>query len=133
MRGFVSGVVLLLCVSARLTTAPCVVAVCQSGALQAVAASERAEPKRAYDLPRGDAATTLRQFAGLCGRQIFFMMDKVRGEQTNAIAGEFSPREAIDRMLAGTSLIALFDETTGGVVVSRRPTSAPREEVGYDS
>lgn len=76
---------------------------------------------------------TLRQFAALCGRQIFFLMDKVRGEQTNAISGEFSPREAIDRMLAGTSLIVLHDEATGGFVISRRPASTPHEEVGHDS
>jgi len=86
----------------------------------------KVESRRSFDLPRGDAATTLNQFAGLSGSQIVFMMDKVRGQQTNAVKGEFSPREALDRMLAGTDLSVWQDKTTGVFVISRETgTSQP--------
>jgi len=96
----------------------------------AAAAAEQAEAKRTYNLPRGDAATMLGQFAKASGRQIIFAMEKVRGEQTGAISGEFSAREALGRMLAGTGLVAVQDDTTGAFVIKRgdRPPSsaAPR-------
>lgn len=123
--------VLLLCVSVRLVTPTCLFVASIGCAVSAQAAASD-ESKRAFDLPRGDAATILRQFAAICGRQVFFMMDKVKGEQTNAVAGKFSPREALDRMLSGTSLVALQDEVTGNFVISRRNASAPRPELERD-
>lgn len=79
-----------------------------------------AEQKRSYHLPAGDAAMTLSQFAGVSGRPIIFMIDKVKGERTNAIAGEYLARDALDRMLAGTALIVVQDQATGALVVSRK-------------
>ncbi len=78
------------------------------------------EAKRSFDLPRGDAATTLRQFAAASGRSLVFVTDKVRGETTNALRGEYTPREALERMLAGSALEAAQDAATGALVVSRK-------------
>ena len=92
-----------------------------------------AEQKRSYNLPSGDAATTLNQFAGASGQQIVFMMEKVKGERTNAVAGDYAARDALDRMLAGTGLNATRDPATGAFVVSRKrgAEAAPRPgEVG---
>ncbi len=92
-----------------------------------------AEATRAFDLPRGDAATTLRQFAAASDRSLVFVTDKVRGESTNAVRGQFTPREALERMLAGSSLEASHDAATGALVVGRRRNTeaAPRAgEVG---
>ena len=80
------------------------------------------DAKRSFDLPRGDAATTLRQFAAAAGRSLVFVSDKVRGETTNAVRGEFTPRDALDRMLAGSALEAAQDAATGALVVSRKRT-----------
>ena len=82
--------------------------------------------RRSYDLPRGDAADTLKQFTRESGRHVIYMVDKVRGVQTNAVVGEFVAREALTRMLAGSGLVASEDAATGAIVVSR-PTepSAP--------
>ena len=91
------------------------------------------EQKRSYNLPSGDAATTLNQFAGASGQQIVFMMEKVKGERTNAVAGDYAAHDALDRMLAGTGLSATRDPATGAFVVSRKRTAeaAPRTgEVG---
>lgn len=101
-----------------------------SGATTTVAAPVE---KRAFNLPRGDAAVTLKQFAAAAGTPIVYLVDRVRGATTNAVNGEFTPREALDRMLAGSALEAEQDAATGALVVSRRRTAevAPgKGEVG---
>lgn len=55
------------------------------------------------------------------------MMDKVQGEQTNAVDGEYSPGEALKLMLAGTSLEIVKAADFEGLVVGRRSPSAQRE------
>lgn len=121
----VTGVALLLCMLSRLAPTPHVFAgtLCCAMALTSVVSA--AEQRRSYNLPKGDAATTLNQFASASGRQIVFMMEKVRGEQTNAITGEFAPHEALDRMLAGTALTVAQDAATGAFVVSRKAVPPP--------
>jgi outer membrane receptor protein involved in Fe transport len=81
------------------------------------------EQKRSYDLPSGDAAKTLNQFAEASGQHIIFMMDKVRGERTNAVSGVYTAGDALARMLVGTGLCAKRDSTSGAFVVSRKRTS----------
>ena len=101
--------------------------------VSAVSGAAADEQKRSYNLPSGDAATTLNQFAGASGQQIVFMMEKVKGERTNAVAGDYAARDALDRMLAGTGLNATRDPATGAFVVSRKRTAeaAPKKgEVG---
>jgi len=105
------------------------VALCGSvvaGATTTVAAPAE---KRTFNLPRGDAAVTLKQFATAAGTPIVYLVDRVRGATTNAVAGEFTPREALDRMLAGSALEAAQDAATGALVVSRKRTAeaTPRQ------
>ncbi len=58
------------------------------------------------------------------------MMDKVQGEQTNAIEGEYSPNEALKLMLAGTPLEIMQEAAVEGFVVGRRTSSAQRAVAG---
>ncbi|PAW64529.1 MAG: hypothetical protein B9S34_12470, partial [Opitutia bacterium Tous-C1TDCM] len=81
--------------------------------------------KRAYDLPAGDAATTLRQLSEASRREILFAADVVRGVPTNPVRGEFTALEAGERLLAGTALAVLQDEKTGALAVRRRAAAAP--------
>lgn len=111
--------------SQRLVTVPHLFAGALCCVVAGAEAAEPTEAKRSFNVPRGDAATTLSQFAGASGRQIIFMMDKVRGEKTHAIAGEFAPREALDRMLDGTALVAVEDHATGAFVIKRRSSPPP--------
>lgn len=87
------------------------------------------ELRKHYSLPSGDAVTTLRQFATDSGEQIVYMVDNVRGERTNAVKGKFASREALERMLAGTRLIAAQDPKTGALVVGRKRIAPPGEAV----
>ncbi|MSU51258.1 MAG: hypothetical protein EXS37_19590 [Opitutus sp.] len=118
--------------SHRLASPPRLVATALCCAMSVSAASGAAavEQKRSYNLPSGDAATTLNQFAGASGQQIIFMMEKVKGERTNAVAGDFAARDALDRMLAGTGLSATRDPATGAFVVSRKRTAEIKPRTG---
>ena len=138
VRHCVTGVVLLLRMLSPHVSAPLAIAALCS-AVVAGAATTVAAPaaKRTFNLPRGDAADTLKQFATAAGTPIVYLVDRVRGTTTNAVAGEFTPRDALDRMLAGSALEAAQDAATGALVVSRKrlTEAAPRTgEVGpvYD-
>jgi TonB-dependent receptor len=98
-------------------------------AATAVAAGSAVEEqKRSYRLPHGEAVTILAQFATESGRPILFMMDAVRGEQTNALTGSYTPREALDRLLAGTALVAVHDPKSGGFIINRRASTSKQEQ-----
>ena len=115
----VQGVALLLGMSLRLPIAPALIATISCGRVVAREA-DSAAPTRSYHLPRGDAATMLRQFAAISGVPVLFMMDKVKDEQTNAVDGDYSPAHALERMLAGTALEIATPTDTEGFAVRRR-------------
>jgi iron complex outermembrane receptor protein len=79
------------------------------------------DPRRQYDLPAGDAVTTLRQFAEISGREILYASEIVRGVRTAAVKGEFTALEALEHMLAGTNLYAIPEEA----LALRQIPSAP--------
>src|SRR6185369_1143881 len=58
--------------------------------------------KKNFDLPAGDASATLKVFSEQSGEQIIYPVELVRGQQTNAVHGELTAREALDAMLAKT-------------------------------
>src|SRR5688572_13789078 len=60
--------------------------------------------KRAFDLAANDAAVSLKVFIEQSGHDVVYPADTVRGTRTNPVKGTFTPKEAIDRMLAGTRL-----------------------------
>lgn len=92
-----------------------------------------AEPIKTFDVPAGDAATTLRQAAQQGGIEIVFPVAKVRGVKTGAVRGDFTARQALDRMLAGTELFLVHDEKTGALSVDRiPPAEQPRERRPVD-
>lgn len=76
-----------------------------------------AETKRKFNLPAGDAAQTLPRFAEQADREIVFSPAIVRGVKTNAVAGELGAREALDRLVAGTELVATQDTGSGAFAV----------------
>ncbi|MFA5263392.1 MAG: TonB-dependent receptor plug domain-containing protein, partial [Opitutaceae bacterium] len=85
----------------------------------AAAAKDNEVAKRSYDLPAGDASATLAQFVEQSGEQVVYLVNKVRGVQTNAVKGEMTAREALGRMTAGTTLVVVQDEKTGALTVKR--------------
>jgi outer membrane receptor protein involved in Fe transport len=81
-----------------------------------------AEPlKMNFDLPADAAEQALKRFAVQSGLEVLFVTETVAKVKTNAVKGEFSPREAINRMLAGTNLVASEDANSGAMKISRAP------------
>jgi outer membrane receptor protein involved in Fe transport len=91
----------------------------------ALAARAAEELRRRYDLPAGDAARMLRQFAEVSGREVLFAAEVVRGVRTAPVRGEFTALEALQRLLAGTNLHAIPEERSGAIAVRRIPDSKP--------
>ena len=89
------------------------------GALLFVSARAAEEARRNYNLPAGDAAAVLRQFSEISGRETLYAAEVVRGVRTNAVQGEFTARDALNRLLAGTPLMVVQDEKTGAFAVSK--------------
>ena len=88
-------------------------------AFAAALAADAADPaSRRFDVPAGDALGSLKLFAEQSGQEIVYPPDTVRGTRTNAIKGDFPPKEAIDRMLGGTTLIA--SQTKAGILAVTR-------------
>lgn len=81
----------------------------------------QAPDTRNYDLPADSAAKTLKQFSEMSGRTLIADGELLRGVKTNAIKGTMTPQQAVDRMLAGTNLVAAPDAQTGAFVIKREP------------
>ncbi len=83
--------------------------------------AQAAAPIRAFDVPAGEAAVTLKQAAKQGQVEIVFPAKLVQGVTTAAVKGEFTARAALNRMLAGTDLVLVTDEKSGALTVSRLP------------
>ena len=87
------------------------------------APTSHAEDQRrmAFDVPAGEAAATLRKFSKQAGVPLLVSSNDIRGIKTTAVQGQFTPIEAIQRMLVNTRLIAREDRGTGAIAVVLPP------------
>jgi len=97
-----------------------------------------AEPVRiAFDVPAGPATTTLPLLVAQAGdkERLIYSADALDGVVTSAVRGNYTARDAVERMLAGTTLRAVRDERTGtlAVTAAQRPTPAARPAAGEAS
>ncbi len=93
-----------------------IVPVCRAGAADA--------GRRSFSLPADDAENSLRLFATQSGLEVLFSRTTTAGVRTNALQGEYAPRDAMARLLAGTPLVATPEPASGALVVSRRRPDA---------
>lgn len=91
--------------------------------LPAAAAGTVEEPRRAFDLPAGEAQDSLKAFALQAQREILFPAEAVTGIRTNAVKGRYRPRAALDRLLARTGLDVVEDARTGALLIHRAARS----------
>ncbi len=102
--------------------------------LQTISAQNAAPPSRAFDIPAGTADRSLKLLATQAGVEVLFSTTAVGSVKTNAVKGEFTTRAAVDRLLAGTPLVAVTEPTTGALRISpgappnvARATPAPAD------
>ncbi len=103
--------------------------VCLAGALVLIASAQSTleSARRNYDVPGGDAEKSLKLFSVQSGRGVIFSTDGLKGLQTNAVAGSFTAREALDRMVADTGLVVGVEAKTGAFAVRRGPADPKGE------
>ena len=124
----VSGVKHLLRMAQKIYPASPVFAAAFCCAIGVTVTSGATAATKSYNVPGGDAAATLTQFARHSGCQIVYLVENVRDEKTQPVRGEYAALDALRVMLSGTALFAVQDESTGALVVSRkRPSPAQRE------
>jgi outer membrane receptor protein involved in Fe transport len=84
--------------------------------------------EKSFNLPADAAEKTLRLFSAQSGLPVLFPTEVTKGVRTEAVRGKFPPREALDKMLAGTVLLAVQDEKTGSLTIKRHTAAsvAPR-------
>ncbi len=83
------------------------------------------EQKLAFNVPAGAVETALKAFSEQSGRQVLTQTHLVKGLRTPAIKGEFTPREAIDMMLANTGLSARLEPSSGAFAIVRSAPEGP--------
>ena len=84
------------------------------------------EPARQrFDLPAGTAVVMLKRVAQQAGLEIAYSAAAVQGVQTQPVAGDFTPREALERMVAATPLKIFSDPQTAALSILRTSDSTP--------
>jgi outer membrane receptor protein involved in Fe transport len=95
-----------------------------------VAMAAPATATKRFEISAGPAESTLKQFSAQSGVQLVFPTDRTQGVRTNAVRGAFTPREALERMLAGTPLVVVSDPETGALGVKPADTTNGAEKNG---
>jgi len=90
-------------------------------------ASQAQEPKTRFSIPAQPASRGLDAYARQAGVQLLYPYDQVADIKTNAVDGEFSKTEALERLLTGTGLTV--ESIKEGTIVVRR-TSAKTSSKG---
>ena len=79
--------------------------------------------KKPFDLPADVAARSLKTFAQQSGVEVLIRAELGREIRTQLVKGEFTPREALDRMLSHTGLAVKEDEQTGAMAIMAAGTA----------
>ena len=91
----------------------------------ALPAAEEAA-RRHYDIPAGAAVVTLKRAAQQAGLEIVYSAAVMQGIQTQPVVGEFTPREALERMVTNTPLKIFPDPQTGALSILRASDPDPQ-------
>lgn len=83
-------------------------------------------PKQTFDVPAGDASSTLKKIAQQAGQQVVYPAQELRGIKTTAVRGDYTLRDALDRMLADTGLVVTYDAQSSTFAVSKADPNVNR-------
>ncbi len=70
-----------------------------------------------FDLPADVAGNSLKKFAGQSGKEVVFASATAGQVRTNAVKGSYTPRDALNRMVANTALSVVEDVKTGALMI----------------
>ncbi|WP_447762888.1 TonB-dependent receptor domain-containing protein [Sphingopyxis panaciterrae] len=95
------------------------------------AAPAVAQERQRYSIPAGDAAQTVQRLAVQSGVQVMVPDADLSGIKTNSVNGNYTPVEALRRMLAGKGLEVV--QNANGAVVIRRAAERPQASAGAET
>ena len=75
-----------------------------------IAAMATEQERQSYDMPAQDLGEALRRAADLADIELYASSRDLEGKTAPALKGQFTPREAVETLLAGSGLIARFDD-----------------------
>jgi outer membrane receptor protein involved in Fe transport len=81
-----------------------------------------------FDLPADFATRTFRLFSQQANVQLLFPTDLVKDLRTHAVRGNFTPRQALELMIAGTPWTVVGDEKSSALGIKRRSSPAPQAD-----
>lgn len=86
-----------------------------------------AEAAKDFNIPAAAAATMLKQFTTQSGGQLLYSTEDLAGVKLAPVQGHLTPREALERMVDGTSLRVSADKQNGALTLTRvSDPNAPR-------
>lgn len=88
-----------------------------------LAMSALADSPTSVDVPPGDLAAALDVLAKQASANLVYEASKMQGLKTQGVSGHFTPREAVEKLLEGTSLRLSTDEATGAMMIAAPKTS----------
>ncbi|TDS78791.1 TonB-dependent receptor [Comamonas sp. JUb58] len=94
-------------------------------ALSALPAHAQASAAMPISLPAQSLGSALNELARQAKLQLMVNPELVAGKQAPAVAGQLSPKQALDRLLVGSGLVA--DVQGAEVIVRRAPAPDPRD------
>lgn len=88
--------------------------------LCAIASASYAGPTTSWsvDVPEGDLAAALRTLARDTGAQFVYAMNQVQGVRTRGAHGKYTAAEAVSKLLEGTGLRVMSDESGAMLILS---------------
>ncbi len=94
-------------------------------AISALPAHAQAGAAMPISVPAQPLGTALNELARQARLQLMVHPDLVAGKQAPAVAGNLTPRQALDRVLQGSGLVAELEGAE--VIVKKAPTADPRD------
>ena len=94
---------------------------CAGFSVMPTAYAQAVSASMAIEIPAQSAEQALKRFTELTKFQLIYSPEVVRGLVTKSVSGNMTPREALTRMLAGSTLEVV---DTGANAVTLRPTTA---------
>ena len=73
--------------------------------------------RKTFAIPAEVAEVALEMFSDQADVQVVYLIEDVRGVETNAVSGRFASREALERLVAGTGLRVEQEGKSGALVI----------------
>jgi iron complex outermembrane recepter protein len=76
-----------------------------------------------FRIAASDASEALTAFSTQSAAPLVYVVEHLVGVRTNEVRGRFTAREALERLVAGTTLLVFEDQLTGALIIKANPPS----------